>query len=41
VIDMARRGGSSRTVNRSAGTGRFVTATTAARHPNTTITQRV
>jgi hypothetical protein len=31
----------SHTVNRSASTGRFVTAATAARHPGTTITQRV
>ena len=31
----------SRSVSRSAGTGRFVTAATGARHPGTTITQRV
>lgn len=37
---MARRG-SSRTVSRSAGTGRFVKARTAARSPRTTTTERV
>lgn len=30
-----------RTVNRSAGTGRFVTKATAARSPRTTTTERV
>ena len=35
---VGRSTGNSQTVNRSASTGRFVTA---ARHPGTTITQRV
>jgi len=30
-----------RSVNRSAGTGRFVKASTVARHPSTTVTQAV
>ena len=29
-----------RGTHRSASTGRFVTAATAARHPNTTVTER-
>lgn len=41
VIIMARRGGSSRTVSRSARTGRFVRTSTAARSPRTTTTERV
>jgi hypothetical protein len=41
VITMARRGGSSRTVSRSARTGRFVRTNTAARSPRTTTTERV
>ncbi|AGB23002.1 hypothetical protein Mycsm_02669 [Mycobacterium sp. JS623] len=36
------RGTSNKTaVNRSAASGRFVKESTAKRHPNTTITQRV
>jgi hypothetical protein len=38
---MARHSGGSRTVSRSAGTGRFVSTATAARHPRTTTTERV
>ena len=30
-----------KTVHRSASTGRFVTTSTVARHPGTTITQQV
>lgn len=38
---MARRDGGSRSVSRSASTGRFVPSSTAARSPRTTTTERV
>ena len=38
---MAKKSGSSRSVARSAKTGRFVKKSYAAKHPNTTVVEKV
>lgn len=38
---MSKKGGNSKKVARSAMTGKFVKMSYAAKHPNTTVTERV